>query len=106
MADPAARRAEFMRKREEYEQMTEGGVNIPRLDAQQMRKIQRGLNDLFEHEINPLIEEFALMQDDWDGWVAFEGAYEESMHLIRKHIMRELNRDPCVDERCAWMVIV
>jgi uncharacterized C2H2 Zn-finger protein len=92
--DPEARKAEFLRKREEYERKTDQGVNIPRLDAQQMRRVKRGLSDLFEYQINPLIEEFQPSADDWDDWTAFEGAYEESMHEIRMHIMGALNRDP------------
>jgi hypothetical protein len=93
MGDSVARRSEFIWKRDEHDRMTEGGVNIPRVDAQQMRKIKRDLTDLFRHVINPLKGEFRATHRDWDGWLAFEGASEESMNLIRKHIMQELNRD-------------
>jgi hypothetical protein len=81
------------RYQEHYERMTEQGVNIPRPDAQQMRKVTQGMTNLFRNQINPLIEEFHPERDDWDGWLEFEGAYEESIHLIRMHIMQALKRD-------------
>jgi hypothetical protein len=71
----------------------ERGVSIPRLNKEQMRKIKTGLEDLFKHEINSLMIEFQPDPGDWDGWCAFEGAYEESMHTIRIPILQALNRD-------------
>jgi hypothetical protein len=58
-----------------------------------MRKIKTGLEDLFKCDINPLMTKFQPDLGDWDGWCAFEGAYEESMHKIRIHIFQALNRD-------------
>jgi hypothetical protein len=58
-----------------------------------MRKIKTGLEDLIKHDINPLMIELQPDPGDWDGWCAFEGAYEESMHKIRIHILQALNRD-------------
>jgi hypothetical protein len=58
-----------------------------------MRKIKTGLEDLFKHEIDPLMTELQPDPGDWDGWCAFEGAYEESMYKITIHILQALNRD-------------
>jgi transcriptional/translational regulatory protein YebC/TACO1 len=33
-------------------------------------------------------------KDDWDGCLAFEEAYEESMHRIRQHIIQAIRRNP------------
>jgi hypothetical protein len=71
----------------------ERGVNIPRLNKEQVRKIKTGLKDLFKHEVHPLMTELQLDPGDWDGWCAFDGAHEESMHKTRIHIFQALNRD-------------
>jgi hypothetical protein len=71
----------------------ERGVNIPRLNKEQMRKIKTGLAGLFKHEINPLMSELQPDPGDWDGWCGFEGANDESMHKIRIYILQTLNRD-------------
>jgi hypothetical protein len=68
-------------------------INIPKLNKEQMREIKTGLEDLLKYEINPPMTEFQPDPGDWDGWCAFEGAYEESMHKIRIHILQALNRD-------------
>jgi hypothetical protein len=44
----------------------ERGVNIPRLNKEQMRKIKTGLEDLFKHEINPPMTELQPDPGDWD----------------------------------------
>jgi hypothetical protein len=71
----------------------EQSVNIPSLHTEHMRKIKTGLRDFFKCEINPLMTEFQADPGDWDGWCAFESAYEESIHKIRMHILHALNRD-------------
>jgi hypothetical protein len=91
--DREGRRAQFIRKRDEYLRQIERGVNIPRLNKEQMRKIKMGLEDLFKYEIDPLVTEFQPDPGDWDGWCVFEGIYEESMHKIRIYILKALNRD-------------
>jgi hypothetical protein len=91
--DREGRRTQLIRKRDEYLRQMERGINIPRLNKEQMWKIKTGLEDLFKHEINPLVTEFQPDPRDWDGWCAFEGAYEESMHKIRIYILQALNRD-------------
>jgi hypothetical protein len=58
-----------------------------------MRNIKMGLEDFLKSEINPFITEFEPDPGDWDGWCAFDGAHEESMHKIRIHILQALNRD-------------
>jgi hypothetical protein len=84
---------QFIRKRDEYLRQMERGINIPRLNKEQMWKIKTGLDDLFKHEIDSFMTELESDPGDWDGWCALEGAYEESMHKIRIHILQGLNRD-------------
>jgi hypothetical protein len=45
----------------------ERGVNIPRLNKEQMRKIKMRLGDLFKYEINPHMTELQPNPEDWDG---------------------------------------
>jgi hypothetical protein len=58
----------------------ERGVKIPGLNKEQMPKVKTRFEDLFKYEINPLKTELQPDPGDWEGWCAFEGAYEESMH--------------------------
>jgi hypothetical protein len=48
---------------------------------------------LFRNEVKPLLAKFQPEQDDWEGWRAFEGAYQESLHRIRQHILPAIKRD-------------
>jgi hypothetical protein len=59
-----------------------------------MWAVRDGLANLFKTMINPLIKEFQPKEDNWEGWQAFEGAFEEAMHLLPLHIMKVLNRKP------------
>jgi hypothetical protein len=59
-----------------------------------MRKVREGLSDLFQLELNPMLESMMPDNDSWDRREAFEGAYEESMHWIREHIILAIGRDP------------
>jgi hypothetical protein len=68
------------------------GINIQRLNNEQMRQIKTALEDLSKYEIDSLMTEFQPHLGDWDRWWPFEGAYEESMHKIRIHILQALNR--------------
>jgi hypothetical protein len=70
------------------------GVNIPQLSTEQRRRIKEGLGDVFELEINPLLAQWLPEAGDWEGWHAFEGAYDESMHRLRMHITKAIGRDP------------
>jgi hypothetical protein len=81
----------LIRKRDEYLRQMERGINVPRLNKEQMRKIKTGLESLFKYEITPLMTELQPDPADWDGWCAFDGAYDESMHKIRIHILQALN---------------
>jgi hypothetical protein len=87
-------RETFIRKKQEHEGNVSRGVNIPQLNGEQMRHIKSGLSELFKNEINPMITKMMPAEDDWDGWLAFEGAYEESMHRIRQHIIQAIGRNP------------
>lgn len=55
----------------------------------------QGLSDLFKNELIPLLEEFKPdsidINDDNLKFIIFEGAFEEVMHRIRKHIAVKLN---------------
>jgi hypothetical protein len=82
-----------MRKRDDYLRQMGRGINIPRLNKEQVRMIKTGLQDLFKHEINPLMIECQPDHADWNGWCPFESAHEESMLTIRTCIWQALNRD-------------
>jgi hypothetical protein len=60
----------------------------------EMRKVRDGLMELFRTVINPMMKEFQPEEGVWDDWLAFEGAYEEAMHLLRLHIIKALKRNP------------
>jgi hypothetical protein len=58
-----------------------------------MRRVKQGLISLFAWDINPLLMKFQPERDeDEEGWQAFEGPYEESLHRIRRHIIFALGR--------------
>jgi hypothetical protein len=57
-----------------------------------MRKVREGPADLFKPMLNPLMKEFQPKEGDWKDWEAFEGVYEEAMHLLCLHILKVLNR--------------
>jgi hypothetical protein len=71
----------------------ERGVNISRLNKEQMQRIKMDLKNLFKYGINPFMTEFQPDPGDWDGRCTFEGAYAESTRKIRVHILHALNRD-------------
>jgi hypothetical protein len=85
---------EFIKKKEQYERLVSRGVNIPQLNAEQMRRVKEGLSDLFRGELNPILEQMIPRTDDHQEWLGFEGAYEECMHRIRVHIILAIGRDP------------
>jgi hypothetical protein len=89
-----ATRAEFIRKKSQHEKNVSRGVNIPQLNAQQRKNMKNGLSNLFKNELNPMIMRTMPDKGDWDGWLAFEGAYEESVHGLRECITQAIQRNP------------
>jgi hypothetical protein len=85
---------EFIKRKEQYERLVSRGVNIPQLNAEQMRKVKVGLSDLFRGELNPILEQMMPRTEDHQEWLGFEGAYEECLHRIREHIIMAIGRDP------------
>jgi hypothetical protein len=73
-------REDFIRKKEHYEREISRGMNIPQLNADQMRRMKVGLIDLFKGELNPMLEQMMTEGDDHAEWLGFEGAYKESMY--------------------------
>ena len=69
-----------------------------KFDRNNRKLISEGLKDLFLSEIIPLIKKYNpenLGDSDPNiKWLAFEGAYEECLHRIDKHIVIKLNLDP------------
>jgi hypothetical protein len=51
------KRADFIRKKEQYEQEINRGVNIPQLNGKQMRRVKVGLSDLFKGDLNPMLKQ-------------------------------------------------
>jgi hypothetical protein len=62
------RRREFRRKREGHYDNIARGVNIPEMSQAEMRKVKKGLVNLFKVEINPMTEEFEARSDDYEDW--------------------------------------
>jgi hypothetical protein len=84
----------FQQRRIELQERVKTGVNIPALNASDVKRIRESIQNLFEQKINPRMERQQPNRGDPDEWEAFEGAYEESCHEIRECIMIALHRSP------------
>jgi hypothetical protein len=87
-------RQEMIEKKKHYQNRMLGAVNIPQLNSEQMKRVKQGLKGLFTNEINPLLAKFKPKNREWEEWQAFDGAYEEAMHLLREHVITAIGRDP------------
>jgi hypothetical protein len=83
----------YIQKRSNLLTLVHSGVNLPPLTMKDKRKLRFPLKDLFEYEINPLLEEMLPKTDDWDSWLAFEGLYEDALDKVRKLIIHTTGRD-------------
>jgi hypothetical protein len=86
------RRREFRQKLEMHDDKTLMRVNMPQLSQSEMRKVKKGLMDLFKTVINPTMKELKPRTSKWKDWLAFKGAYEEALHLILLHVTKALKR--------------
>jgi hypothetical protein len=59
----------------------------------EMQKVKIGLADLFKTGTNPIVRKFEPRADDWEDWEAFQGAYEEALHLLRLDVVKTAERD-------------
>jgi hypothetical protein len=67
----------------------------PQLNVDQMRRARQGLSNLFRIELTPMLDSLMLGADSWERWETFEGAYEESIHRIREHIIAASSQQFC-----------
>jgi hypothetical protein len=56
--------------------------------------VKEGLTDLFQGELNPLLEQMIARTEEHSEGLGFEGAYEECLHRIRQHVRLAIGRDP------------
>jgi hypothetical protein len=92
-AERRQKRAEFIRKKEQYERNIGRGVNIAQLNADQMCRVKAGLSTLFRGELNPILEEMMPRTDEHGEVAGAEGTYEECRHRIRDHILLAIGRN-------------
>jgi hypothetical protein len=92
-AERRQKRAEFIRKKEQYERNISRGMSIRKLNAYQMRRVEKDLSGLFRGELNLILEEMMPRSDEHREWAEFERPYEECMHRIREHILLAIGRD-------------
>jgi hypothetical protein len=84
---------EFQQKLQEDRDNTAKGVNIPQINKAEMKKIKVGLTDLFKMDLILMLKDFQPCPGNFQEWLAFEGAYEECLDRLRKHILKSLDRD-------------
>jgi hypothetical protein len=92
-AERQQKRAEFIKKKEQYKINISRRVTIPQLNAYQMRQVKAGLSYLFRRELNPVLEEMMSRTDKHGEWAGFERTYEQCRHRIREHILLAIRRD-------------
>jgi hypothetical protein len=63
------------------------------MNAEQMQRAKIRLSDIFTNEIKPMITKIMPEKDDWNEWLAFEGAYRASMHIMRENVIRAIERN-------------
>jgi hypothetical protein len=61
-----AKQTDFIHKGEQHEKNMSGGVNIPKLNAEQMHGAKSGLSDLFKNKINLMTIKIISEKDDWN----------------------------------------
>jgi hypothetical protein len=84
----------YIRKRGYLIDLVESGVNLPLLNKKDKHKLIHPLRDLFKEDIIPSLEEMMPNAEDWDSWLAFEGAFEVALDKIRMLIIATKGRNP------------
>jgi hypothetical protein len=86
-------RTGFIQKRQHLLNLVQTGVKMPPLTKKDKKKFNDPLKELLKITINPLLELMMPDPEDLDGWLPFEGIYEDAVHQIRQLIISTKGRN-------------